>query len=85
MINIRNIDDNECFKRYLVRYLHPADHHPDRVTKADKDFERKYDFKNIKFPVEIRDIHKIFKNCSTTISVFPYKNMEKYSIYVSKN
>ena len=38
LINIQNIDDNECFERCLVRYLNPADHHPARITKADKDF-----------------------------------------------
>ena len=35
-MNIQNIDDNECFKWCLVKYLHPADHHPARITKADK-------------------------------------------------
>ena len=37
-INIRNIDDNECFKCSLVRYLHPADQNPRRITKVDKGF-----------------------------------------------
>ena len=40
LINIQNIDDNECFKRCLVRYLNPADHKPRRITKADKDFAK---------------------------------------------
>ena len=40
-INIQNIDDNWCFKWCLVRYLHPADRHPARITKSDKDFFRK--------------------------------------------
>ena len=30
LINIQNIDDNECFKWFL--YLHPADHHLARIT-----------------------------------------------------
>ena len=61
LINIQNIDDNECFKWCLVRYLNPADHHPARITKADKDFAKRLDFKDIKFPVKIRDIRKIEK------------------------
>ena len=61
MINIQNIDDNECFKWSIVRYLNPADHNLRRITKADKDFAKKLDFKDIKFPVNIRDIHKIEK------------------------
>ena len=59
MINIQNIDDNECFKWSIVRYLNPADRNPARISKADKEFVNKFDFKDIKFPVKIRDIHKI--------------------------
>ena len=61
LINIQNIDDNECFKWCLVRYLNPADYHPLRITKADKDFTKKLDFKDIKFSVKIRDIHRLKK------------------------
>ena len=81
MINIQTIDDNECFKWCLVRYLNPADHYPARITKTDKDFAKTLDFKDINFPVKIKDIHK--KN-SIGISVFGYENKGKYPIYVSK-
>ena len=40
---------------------YPADHNPRRITKSDKDFAKRLDFKNIKFPVKIKDIHKITK------------------------
>ena len=60
LINTQNID-NECFKWCLVRYLNPADHNAGRITKADKDFAKKLDFKDIIFPVKIGDIHKIEK------------------------
>ena len=59
MINIQNTDDNECVKWCFVRYVNRADHNPRRITKADKDFAKKLDFKGIKFPVKVRDIHKI--------------------------
>ena len=36
LINIQNIDDSECFKWCLVRYLNPADHYPARITKLTK-------------------------------------------------
>ena len=85
LINIQNTDDNECFKMCLVRYLNLANHHPARITKADKDFANRIDFKDIKFPVKIRDTHKIEKQKNSIgISVFGYKNKEKYPIYVSK-
>ena len=48
LINIQHNDDNKCFKWCLFRYLHPADCNPARITKADKDFIRKFDFKDNK-------------------------------------
>ena len=77
-INIQNIDDdNECFKWSIVRYVNPVDHDPRRIKKADQDFAKRIDLKNIKFSVKIRDIHKIEKKNSIGISVFGYKNKEK--------
>ena len=32
------------------------------MTKADKDYAKKLNFKDIKFPVKTRDIHKIEKS-----------------------
>ena len=55
-----------------------------RIRKPDKGFARELDFKDIQFPIKIRNIHKIeLKNC-IAVSVFGYENKEKYPIYVSK-
>ena len=67
-----------------MRYLNPVDHHPVIITKADKVFVKKLDFKDIKFQVKIRDIQDISKKNSISIRVFGYENKEKHSIYVSK-
>ena len=83
LIDIQNIDDNECLKWCLGRYLNPADHNPKRITKTDKDFPKRLDFNDIKFPVKIRDIRKIENKNFISISVFGYENKEKYPIYVS--
>ena len=84
-INIQNTDDNECFKCSLVTYVNPANHYPTRITKADKDPAKRLDFKDIKLPVKIREIHKFEKKNFIEISVFDYKNKEKHPIYVSKH
>ena len=84
MINIQNIDDNECFKWSIVRYLIPANQYQGRIAKAYKDLAEKLDFKDIKFLVKIRDIHKIEKKNSIDSSVFGYENKEKHAVYVSK-
>ena len=85
MINIQNIDDNEWFKWSIVKCLNRADRNPARITKADQEFAKSLIFKTkIKFPREIRGIHKIEKKNSIGISVFRYKNKEKHPINVSK-
>ena len=71
LVNNQNIYYNEYFKWCLVRYSLPANHHPARITKADKDLARKRDFKDIKFLV---------KKSSIAIIVFGYGNMKKYPI-----
>ena len=42
----------------MVRYLHPTDHNSRSIRKIAKLYEDKLDFKNMKFPVKARDIHK---------------------------
>ena len=83
LINIQNTHDNECFKWFLVSYLNPADHNQRRITKADKDYAKRLDFKDIIFPLKIRDILKIGKKNSSGISVFGYENKDKYPVYVT--
>ena len=74
--NIENVNNNECCKRCLVRYLHPAYTNPARIRKDVKDFARKLDFKDKKCLVKIEDDHK-----SEKIRVFGYEN--KKTIYNS--
>ena len=84
MNKIKNIDNNECFKWSLVKFLNSADPNPARITKVDKEFAKMLGFKGTKFPVKIRDIHEIEKNNSINVSVFSYENKEKHAIYVPK-
>ena len=85
MINIQNIDNNECFKWGLVRYLYSADHHPARIAKADKDFARVLDFKDIRFPVKIRDIYKIEKTNSIALAFLVMKIRKNIQSMYQKN
>ena len=68
----------------LVKYLNPADHNSSKITKANKELAKKL-FKDINFPVKIRDIHKIDQKNSISTSVFGYENKEKYPIYLIKD
>ena len=74
LINIQNIDDNECFKWHIVRHLNLAANL--LITKVDQDFAQKLGFKDIKLPVKTRDIHETEKKNSIKISVLDYENKE---------
>ena len=64
--------------------LNPAEHHPARITKIDEILGDELDFEEVKFPVKIKDIHKIKKTNSIAISVFGYENKRKHPIYITK-
>ena len=73
LINVQNTDDNECFKWCLVRYLNPADNNPRRIAKADKDFAKRLDFKDIKLPIKTRDIQKVEKRIPAVLAFLVMK------------
>ena len=84
MIQIQNTVDNEWFKWCLVRYSKYADHNFRRITESHNNFVKRLCFKDVKFPVKTRGIHKIKKKDSLGISVFEYEKKEKHPVYVSK-
>ena len=49
-------NNKECFKWCLIRYVNPTNKDLARLIKSDKNFSRKFDFRDIKFLVKIRDI-----------------------------
>ena len=61
LINIQNMNDNECSKWCIVKYLHSADSHPARIRNTDEELADELDFEEIKFPVKIKGIQKIEK------------------------
>ena len=83
LINIQNVDDNECFKWCSVKYLNSADHNPRRITKHDKEFAKRLDFKDIKLPVKIRDIPKPKKK-NPSVLVFLMMKIKKNNLCIKK-
>ena len=83
MINIQNMsNNNKCFKWCIDRYLHLADYHPARIIKIDEILADELDFEEIKLLVKTKDIRKIKKIKSISISVLSYENKKKSSLYI---
>ena len=73
---MQNIVDNECFKGCLVRYLHPADHNPARITKANKDFAKGFNFKDVKFQSKLETFSKLKKKKKRILSASAFLVMK---------
>ena len=59
IINMEN-EDNKCFLWSILRYLHPREKHSPRINDLKK-YENDLNFKEINFPVKVKDITK-FEN-----------------------
>ena len=66
----------------VFAHIYPANYNPVRIKKVEKMFESELDFKDIKFPVKIRDIYKIEKN--GVVSALMFLVMKKIQSYIKK-
>lgn len=55
LINMQNLENNECFRWCLIRYLNPVGKNPLRISKAHKNYVDELRFKEIKCPVIVKD------------------------------
>ena len=61
MINIKNENDNECFRWCHLAYLFPDENHPRRISKYKK-YINKVKYDKIDFPIKIKHIRTHSKN-----------------------
>ena len=59
IISLQNEDD-KCFVWSVLRYLHPKEIHGERINDLKK-YENELNFKDIKFPIKLKDIKKFEK------------------------
>ena len=85
IINIQN-KDNKCFLWSILRYLHPVQMNEVRLTDL-RDYENDLNFKQINFPVKVKDITK-FENYNPDlpgINVFSINDNNKiYPLRINK-
>ena len=60
----------------MVRYLYQTDHNPKRITKSNKDFAKKLNFKKIKFPTKLEKFTKLKKRIPSAL-VFLFMKIRK--------
>ena len=82
LINIKNEKDDECFRWCHLAYMFPVQRNPQRITKY-KEHISKLNYKNIQFPVKVKDVPKIEEMNDIRFNVFGVDNT-MYPIYISK-
>ena len=74
IINMKN-KDNECFKWCITRALNLVDKHPERITKILQLQAEKLNWKDLKFPMELKDISRFEKLNEISINVYGYEKL----------
>ena len=83
IINMKN-DDNECFKWCITRALNPVARDSERITKILRLQAEKLNWKDLKFPMETKDISRFEKLNEISINVYGYDKDAVYPLSVSK-
>ena len=84
VIDVKNENDNECFKWAVTSAVFQKDKDPQRLTKEMKENSEKFDWKGIECPVSLKDIDKFEKQNLFAINVFGFDGKEVYSLRISK-
>ena len=82
LINIRNEDDQECFKWCAKYHLSKKEKHSDRVSVL-KENEDKYNYSNVNYPATFDDI-AIFEN-NNKIAIRVYGIYEEHNIRTERS
>ena len=83
IINVKNENDNECFKWAVTSAVFPAEKNAERLSKQMKKDSEKFDWTGIEFPVSLKQIDKFENQNNYAINVFGYERVV-YPLRISK-
>ena len=83
IINVKNENDNECFKWAVTSAVFPAKEHAERISKQMRKDSEKFDWTGIEFPVSVKQIDKFENQNNYAINVFGYEKVV-YPLRISK-
>ena len=83
IINVKNENDNECFKWAVTSAVFPAKEHGERLSKQMREDSEKFDWTGIEFPVSLKQIDKFENQNNYAINVFGYEKVV-YPLRISK-
>ena len=83
IINVKNENDNECFKWAVTSAVFPAKEHGDRLSKQMRKDSEKFAWTGIEFPVSLKQIDKFENQNNYAINVFGCEKVV-YPLRISK-
>ena len=83
IINVKNENDNECFKWAVTSAVFPAEKNAERLSKQMREDSEKFDWTGIEFPVSLKQIDKFENQNNYAINVFGYEKVV-YPLRISK-
>ena len=83
IINVKNENDNECFKWAVTSAVFPQKKNAERLSKQMKKDSEKFDWTGIEFPVSLKQIDKFENQNNYAINVFGYERVV-YPLRISK-
>ncbi|MCG8373491.1 MAG: Rho termination factor N-terminal domain-containing protein, partial [Balneolales bacterium] len=84
IINMKN-EDNECFKWCVTRALNPVDKNAERISKILRKQSLELNWEGLKWPMELKDIHKFERLNEITVNVLGLDGTEVYPLRLSKS
>ena len=83
IINVKNENDNECFKWAVTSAVFPKEKNAERLSKQMREDSEKFDWTGIEFPVSEEFVDKFENQNPYAINVFGYEGVV-YPLRISK-
>ena len=74
IINVKNEEDNECFKWAVTSAVFPKEKDGQRLNGEMRENSEKFDWSGMEFPVTLRDIAKFERQNPYAINVYGYES-----------
>ena len=84
IINVKNLNDNYCFKWAVTSAIYTAKNHPERLNKKMRDNSEKFNWSGIEFPVSLKQIDKFEKQNNLAVNVFGIESAKVYLLRISE-
>ena len=84
IINVKNSDDNQCFKWAVTSAIYTAKNHPERLNTKMRINSETFNWKGIEFPVSLKQIDKFEKQNPFAVNVFGIEGEKVYPLRISK-